>query len=476
MNIRRFLGTLCCLLFAVPAGWAQPQAAPVQPLTASASDADFLQAADMVLVEVSKLLSLPVREPLKKSVRSREQIRDYLIRSMQDDEDSAKRYADRKALEAFGLIPKGYPLDEKLLALLTEQIAGLYDPKNREFFIADWNSAADERVIMAHELTHALQDQHFGIQQWADAAEPNDDAGLAREAVLEGSATVAMIDYLLRDTGTSSRDIPDLDPSLLLGDPSTSPELAEVPLVIRDALLFPYLAGSSFIQRVLKAWNGWPDLHKLFDHPPVSTQQILHPDLYLRGVAPQTVSLVPLLKAVLREWKMLDENIVGELMLHIILKKFLGEDRTNELAPSWAGDRYAVYEQRSGGRVLLVFRLRLASDAGAAGFFEGYSQVLEQKHEGRTALFRRLNFFSFETPEGGVFLRCFGAECLVAEGTSAEVFAAMTASIGWPAPSVDFPRLARKRFGAAGRDRSIRANPWIPPGEAANSGAFLAVR
>ena len=112
-----------------------------------------------------------------------------------------------------------------MLTLLTEQVAGLYDPKSREFFIADWTSPADQRVIMAHELTHALQDQHFHVEKWQDAAKPKDDAGLARESCRR-SATVAMVDYLLRRTGKSSSDISDLDPSLLLGDPNDSPELA----------------------------------------------------------------------------------------------------------------------------------------------------------------------------------------------------------------------------------------------------------
>jgi predicted transcriptional regulator len=185
------------------------------PPPAAAADAEFLQAADEVLADMSKLLSLPVVEPLKKSVRSRDEIRDYLVKSMKEDKKDDKRDADRKTLEALGLIPRGYPLDQKLLSLLTEQIAGMYDPKSREFFIADWTSVADQRMIMAHELTHALQDQHFHVEKWQDAAKPNDDAELARSAVLEGSATVAMLDYLLRDTGKSSLDISDLDPSLL---------------------------------------------------------------------------------------------------------------------------------------------------------------------------------------------------------------------------------------------------------------------
>lgn len=441
------LAGLCCLLTS-PAGSAQNSQAPSQPPIATppatspsvgASESEFLQAANEVLADMSKLLSLPVLEPLKKSVRTREQIRDYLVKSMREDKKDDKRDADRKTLEALGLIPKGYPLDQKLLSLLTEQIAGMYDPKTREFFIADWTSPADQRMIMAHELTHALQDQHFHVEKWGDAAKPNDDGELARSAVLEGSATVAMLDYLLRDTGKSARDLSDLDPSLLLGDTDGSPELADAPQILRDEMLFPYLPGATFVQHLLKAWGGWADLHKVFENPPASTQQILHPDLYLRGVAPVAVSLPPLGKILPRGWKKLDENILGEFGVNEVLKQFLGKQRADDLASSWSGDRYAIYERQPGGRILLVIRLHLAGDAQAARFFGGYSEALETKDTERSNLLRRPNFFSFETPDGGVFLRCFASDCLSAEGTTRENFDAMTHAIGWP-EATDAPR------------------------------------
>src|ERR1700724_4900 len=142
---------LCLLTLPALPCWSQQESGPGErPQPSGAASAEFLQAADEVLAEMSKILSLPVKEPLKKSVRSREEIREFLIRQMREDKDDTKRYADQKALEALGLIPKGYPLDQKLLALLTEQIAGLYDPREREFFIADWTQPAEQRVIMAH--------------------------------------------------------------------------------------------------------------------------------------------------------------------------------------------------------------------------------------------------------------------------------------------------------------------------------------
>ena len=103
-----------------------------------ASSPEFIKAADEVLVQMSKILDLPIKEPLKKSLRSKQEVRDYLVREEKEDKNETQRYADDKTLEAFGLIPKDFPLDAFMLDVLTDQVAGLYDPKAKEFYIADW--------------------------------------------------------------------------------------------------------------------------------------------------------------------------------------------------------------------------------------------------------------------------------------------------------------------------------------------------
>jgi hypothetical protein len=425
----------CILLLAIFAALpAEAQQAALPP-PARAQSAEFLKAADDVLTEMSNLLSLPIRSPLKKSIRTREEIRDYIIARMKEDKEPEKRYADQRVLEKFGLIPKGFPLEQFLVDLLTEQIAGLYDPKSQEFFIADWIDPAEQRTVMAHELTHALQDQHYHLEQWQDAAKPNDDAELARDAVLEGSALAAMLDYQFRGSNLSVRQLPDigrLAKNEMLGEAESSPQLAKAPPFLRDELLFPYLAGVAFTQKVLQANSGWADFPKVFQNPPVSTQQILHPELYLKGVLPEKLTLPDLARLLPAGWKKLDENLMGEFGLREVLKQFLGEERALPLAAMWSGDRYAILENQKSKALLLVFRLRLSGDREAARFLGSYSEVLEKKYENRRDLFRRPNFFSFQTDEGGVFLRCVGDQCMSAEGTDRATFDKITRAMGWP--------------------------------------------
>jgi len=127
---------------------------------------------------------------------------------------------------------------------------------------------------------------------------------------------------------------------------------------------------------------------------------------------------------------------MGEFGVQEILKQFLPKPRSTALAAAWAGDRYAIFENQKNKRTLLEFRVRLASDADAARFFGAYSEILEMKYGQRTNLMRRPNFFSFDTPEDGVFLRCVASDCFVLEGGTRAMFDRLTIEMGWPAGPV----------------------------------------
>ncbi len=442
----RRLTVFALLLLAIPAVAQQGQApAPPSAGPTDSPGAESLQAADEVLATMSSLLSLPILHPIKKSLRTREQIRQYLEAEERKDRDAAKDYADQKALEKFGLIPKGYPLEQALNDILTEQIVGLYDPEHQEFYISERADPAELRMVMAHELTHALQDQHYHIDSWREAAKPNDDAELARDAVLEGAATASMIDYVFRDQHKGVRDMGDIDPSVFLGDVDKDPELAKAPVIIRDELLFPYAAGLRFSQYFLKATGGWQNFGQVFANPPASTQQIMHPDLYFKHVQPVAVTLPDFSTMLPTEWKKLDENLMGEFGVQEVLLTFLGKERAHAIAPAWAGDRYAIFENQSTKQILLVFLLDLDNEADADRFFGAYSELLELKDTTRTNPLRGPNFFSFDTQDGDVFFRCVASECLDVEGTDRVVFDRITHAIGWSAnPDVRQPAVIRK--------------------------------
>lgn len=416
------------------------QASPAPPPASSAkNNPEFIAAADQVLQEMSEITGWKLKSPLKKTLRSREDIRAYVLRQMDEEKDVKERYASARSAEAFGLLPKGFNLDAFLVDLLTEQIAGLYDPKTHEFYIADWIAPEDQRMVMSHELTHALEDQYFQIEPWVRAARPNDDAEMARESVLEGSAMAAMLEYMLKDKGLKLRDLPDVDPSLFVGDLTETPMLKKAPPFIKDSLMLPYFSGLTFSMSILKT-DGWKGFDAVFAHPPANTQQILHPELYRSSKVPAPLKLDLPERLPGDSWTLLEENSMGEFGWKEILKQFLDDQRAKKMAAAWDGDVYATYEGKGDKHLLLFTRLRLSDDSAAARFFSLYSEVLEKKYPARNHFYSQPGYFSVDTPDGNVFFRCSGNECITFEGGDRSLFTQWNNKLGWgPLPGETTP-------------------------------------
>jgi len=422
--------TLCPRSFAQQTSTAPtPAGSPI-----AANSPAFLSTTDEVLRDMSQITGWELKSPLKKSIRSREEIRAYVLRQMDDEKDAKERYASARTAEVLGLIPKGFNLDAFLVDLLTEQIAGLYDPKAHEFYIADWIPIDEQRMVMSHELTHALEDQHFDIEPWVHAARPNDDAELARESVLEGSAMAAMLEYQLKGTGIKLKDLPEFDasiPAALVGDLSDTPMLKKAPPFIKDSLVFPYFSGLTFSLAVLKS-GGYPAFAGVFARPPANTQEIIHPELYFanRVHAPLEIGLP---KAVPGEsWALLEENSLGEFGWREVLKQFLDDEAAKPMAASWDGDVYATFEEKSSKRLMFFARLRLMDRDAAVRFFRQYSEDLEKKYPDRSRVSRGSHLLSFDSGQGSVYFRCEGRECIALEGGTSGIFLQWLGKLGWP--------------------------------------------
>jgi hypothetical protein len=386
---------------------------------------------DEVLKDMSDITGMQLKTPLKKSIRSRQEIRAYVLQQMNDEKDAKERYASGRSAEAFGLIPKNFNLESFLVDLLTEQIAGLYDPKAHEFYIADWIQPDEQRMVMSHELTHALQDQYFHIEAWTRAARPNDDAELARESVLEGSAMAGMLEYELRDKGLKLRDLPEFDPSIFVGDLSETPMMKKAPPFLKDSLLFPYMTGLTFSMSILRT-GGWGDFVSVFAKAPADTQQIMHPDLYRSGKVPAALK-VDLPDGVPGSgWDKLEENSLGEFGWKEVIKQFLDVDRAAKIASGWDGDDYITFEQKGTKRLMLFTRTRFNTEENASSFFTIYSEVLGKKYTQQNQSSKGDKYLSFNTPEGGVFLRCSAKECITLEGGDETLFSQWTKKLGWP--------------------------------------------
>ena len=433
-----------------PATWHRPALALILLVIVAATSSfapqgeteeqRFFRAADETLAQVARITGLAPKHPIARSLKSREEIRAYIIAHLHEDLPPEKIRADQVAMEKFGLIPKGFPLEKFTVDLLTEQVAALYDPKKKEFYIADWIPVELQRTIMAHELTHALQDQYFDLDKWLKEVRTNDDALLARTAVAEGSATAVMLEYLLAPQGKQVQDLSDAEELVragMLGQLETESAFGQAPRYLREALIFPYLDGVSFTQRFL-ARHGWKTFDTVFKNPPASSQEILHPEKYFEGADPEVVSLPDLTKLMPPGWKRLDENIAGEFTTAAILKEFLDEKTATSSArpgsigaSDWSGDRYQVFENTAAGRTMVVFRTRWATPSAAQQFFEDYTRLLPKKYRRLQKTSSRPNRFVARTEDLGVFVRARGREVLVVEGANPATFAKIERAV-WP--------------------------------------------
>jgi len=382
--VRHRLVRLCCWLSLLYGALLVGLHVLAVPTAADSTSHPLLATFDEVLQRVVSLRQLQPLGTIKRAVRNRQQIRTAILVLAQEALSPEEWEAERKAMVQWGLLAPDFRLKEFVLDLLTEQAAGYYDPKQQTFFIADWLPQLVQKPVMAHELVHALQDQHYNLQKNFDLVKDQADLSLARKALIEGDAMAVMLVYLLEPLGLTMEDLPDMG-TLLQGSASLLGDQFQVytraPLILRQQLLFPYVHGLAFVKAAL-AHGGWPGLQRVYQHPPVSTQQIMHPETYFAEtpVLPNEVTLHIPEGALSPAWTKLKRDVLGEFFLSVILLQFLPEEEAQQSAAGWRGDRYELFEQHDSGRLLLVCVTVWNTPAEAATFFQSYHKLLALKY------------------------------------------------------------------------------------------------
>src|SRR6266446_5205822 len=179
-----------------PAGSAQRAPHQSAATTSAARNAALIAATVDVLKETSGIRQLSILRPVQSSTQSRSEIERTLIKNLDEDMTAAQAHASEVALRKLGLAPADFQYRALMIRLLTEQVAGYYDPKTQQFHLADWIDLDGQKPIMAHELTHALQDQHFNLRRFEHWPKGDSDAELAAHALIEGDATLVMALYV----------------------------------------------------------------------------------------------------------------------------------------------------------------------------------------------------------------------------------------------------------------------------------------
>ena len=407
---------LFCILaisVAVMHAAAQKPATGTESASAAARNAALVAATNEVLQETSQLRELAVLHPVQSSAQSRAEIEHMIVANLDRETTAADMHASEVTLKRLGLVPASFALRPLIVRLLTEQVAGYYDPKEQQFHLADWIDVDGQKPIMAHELTHALQDQHFNLRRFEKWPKGDSDAELATHALIEGDATLAMTLYV---SSNPARALSFL--KSFMAAETSSQELEKAPRALRETLLFPYQEGLTWT-RSLYQNGGWSAVSRAFKSLPQSSEQILHPPKYFIHEAPVKVLLPDLGPSLGRGWRRIDSDVNGEWSFYLILDEFLKSASTSkQAAAGWAGDRYATYENASGQSVYVSLST-WDTVKDARDFFDAYVERTKLRYADARVISEGPTMWTARTPEGNVAIELRGNRVLVVEGIPA---------------------------------------------------------
>jgi hypothetical protein len=416
--ITALTGGVCLILLAITVrvGAARQQGIAAASPAASKSAA-VLAATDEVLKETSQVRQLSILRPVKSGAQSREEIRQYITTNLTEENSPQRLHASEVEMKKLGLVPPTFDLRGFLVKVLTEQVAGYYNAKKREFFLADWIDIDAQKPVMAHELTHALQDQHFDLTRFENWPKGESDSELAFHALVEGDATLTMTLYMSKNPARAFAFLK----SLAATGTANSQEIDNAPRALRESLLFPYQQGLQWVAQVQKS-GGWDGVSRAFTNLPQSSEQILHIEKYFSHEAPVKLAMPDVSKQLGSDWKRIDYDVNGEWSYYLILDQFLKSDNESKRASEgWGGDRYAVYENSRTGEAVIMQMSQWDTEQDAVEFFNAYAKRTARRYgQLQTVPSKESQEMvrQWTTGEGTVFLERRGNRVVVIEGVS----------------------------------------------------------
>jgi len=408
------------LLALVCSGWAQsapPQASAgegaratqtpagggtgaTQEKTISPEEAkELFRSVDEILKFASQDTGLPIKHEVKRKLIERDEVQSYLEKNMKEDKDAQRLERSEVVLKRFGLLPRNFDLKKFLVAMLREQVAGFYDPKTNTVNLLNWLDAEQQRPVLAHELTHALQDQSVGLEKWMKSTNKdvdhkgdpspadiqNDEETGARQAIVEGQAMAVLVDYMLAPTGKTLVDSPLIAEAMkqgMLVGTADSPTFQQAPLFLKDTLTFPYRYGLDFTAALLKAGGKELAYTGVFKDPPKTTREIMEPRTYLAHEKLEPMKMLNFDKD-FKAYDWFDIGAMGEFDVAVLVEQYAGGDEAKELYPYWRGGYYFAGRPKGdkSAPLGLLYVSRWSSAEKAAEFAAVYAKALAERYQ-----------------------------------------------------------------------------------------------
>src|SRR5581483_3598040 len=358
---------------------------------------------DTILDFASKDTALPIKRRVKRRLTSREEVVSYLKKNMAEDKDVQRLRRTELVLKKFGLLPKDFDLQTFLVSLLEEQVAGYYDAKTKTVNLLDWVAPDLQRPVLAHELTHALQDQSFGLDKWQKKGNEDldtkkdlkpdditkDENSEARQAVTEGQAMVVLIDYMLapmhRTVANSPEVVQMMNDSMASGS-AYSKIYQNAPVFMKEALTFPYRYGVEFEAEVLRQQGKDKAFKSTFENPPQTSREIMEPQTYITGEHLPPLPL-PDFKHIFKAYDRFNIGAIGEFDVAVLAEQYAGVETSKRIYPNWRGGYYySVHPKgKQSAPLELVFVSKWSNPKAAAQFAAIYARGMQQRYKDVTA-------------------------------------------------------------------------------------------
>ena len=409
---------------------------------------ELFRSVDEILQFASNDTGLPIKRGVKRKLITRESVSKYISKRINDDKDTQRLERSQLVLEKFGLLPPGYDLHKQFLLLLGEQVAAYYEPKSRSVNMLDWVQPEIQKPVLAHELTHALQDQTVDLQKWPMAGEKDDkplpdqqeevveEAQAARQCVTEGQAMVVLFDYSLEPLDKNVVTAPEIVDAMRgqVAKSDDSPVFTAAPMFLRESLMMPYTFGLDFVRTVLANKGKEAAFAGMLQNPPVDTRQVMQPETYLLQQVVQPPTVPDLDRLVAPAYERFDFGAMGEFDVYLLARQYGGADEPKKMYPHWRGGYYFAAHDKAAPKdqIAMLYFSRWDSPEVARKFRDLYASYLAKRYkwaketsaEPATAVGASAAadqepspaVRTFATDEGKVSLEVRGNDLLILEG------------------------------------------------------------
>ena len=328
------------------------------------TDADtkkLFESVDRIFTFAAEDTGMPKHAVVKRRLVSKADVEKYARGALAKEEFTQRFAQEELSMKKLGFLPRDFNLKEFLVKSTGQQIAGYYDDETKTISLLNWVPPDRQEPILAHELTHALQDQNYDLRKWMKAAlkpagngsksgeSDDDDGATARKAVVEGQAMVVYVDYLLAPMGRNLVDTPDLIYSMeepAVKAVADSQMLHDAPMILRESGSFAYNEGLIFEGELLHKGGKNMAFAGAFARPPRNSHEVLQPQAYINGEKLPPTGVPDLKQLLGGQYEVYDSGGIGQLDVRAYLKQYGDRKNADEVSSAWLGGAYVTYHRK----------------------------------------------------------------------------------------------------------------------------------